>query len=131
MDLVDTEKRTHASMKDPRTNELLQSLIKCIVACEHCATACLQELDARMMAACVLLDRDCADACTYAARLIGRDSPRAAEALRSCVELCRACAAECDRHIYTHCRICAEKCKECHERCTSYLREMHPQQALA
>jgi len=37
--------------------ELLQSLIECAMACEACATACLNEEDVGMMARCIELDR--------------------------------------------------------------------------
>lgn len=107
-------------MKDPETNDLLQSLMKCIVACEHCADACLDEDDPGRLAICIRLDRDCADLCTLAARMIGRGSAHTPEVLQLCIALCKACGQECARHPHDHCRKCAEVCRDCLQRCEAY-----------
>lgn len=110
-------------MKDPSTNIFLQTLMKCITACEHCANACLDEPDTAMLAECIRLDRDCADICTLTARYIGRGSMRAGDAVRLCADICRKCADECRHHDHAHCRKCAQVCIECHEQCEAYLAE--------
>src|SRR3712207_8261901 len=56
---------------------LFRSLIKCITACEACATLCLQEEDVQMMVKCIQADRDCADVCALTTRLVARNSPHA------------------------------------------------------
>ncbi|KAA9325119.1 four-helix bundle copper-binding protein [Hymenobacter busanensis] len=101
-----------------QNQNLLQALNDCIAACEHCATACLQEQDVKMMARCISLDRDCADICALTARFVARGSEHAEHLLRECAEICRACAAECMRHQHMeHCRQCAEACRRCEEAC--------------
>ncbi|WP_460676228.1 four-helix bundle copper-binding protein [Hymenobacter coalescens] len=97
---------------------LLQALADCLAACEHCATACLQEQDVKMMVRCIQLDRDCADICALTARFVARGSEHAQHLLRECAEICRACGIECAKHHHMeHCRMCAEACKRCEEAC--------------
>lgn len=98
---------------------LLDALNACIAACEHCATACLHEDNVKMMARCVLLDRDCADVCALTARLVARGSEHAAHLLKECAEICKACADECEEHgaHSEHCRACAEACRRCEQAC--------------
>ena len=102
-----------------QNQSLLDALNACIAACEHCATACLHEDNMKMMARCVLLDRDCADICARTARFVSRGSEHAAHLLQECAEICKACADECERHgaHSQHCRECAEACRRCEQAC--------------
>lgn len=95
----------------------LEACVSCAEACERCATACLRESDVKMMAKCILLDRDCADACRLASAWMSRDSPFAKQACALCAVLCDACADECERHEADHCRRCAAACRKCAEEC--------------
>ncbi|RTQ45282.1 four-helix bundle copper-binding protein [Hymenobacter gummosus] len=97
--------------------ELLAALNACVAACEHCASACLQEEHVQMMARCISLDRDCSDVCALTARLVARGSEHAAHLLRECAEICQACADECGQHQHEHCQQCAEACRRCAEAC--------------
>jgi hypothetical protein len=98
-------------------NALIKKLIDCALACEHCATQCLQEHDVKMMTACISLDRDCADICLQAVRLLQRDSGLALQYLLICEEACRLCAEECSKHNHDHCQACAAACITCAEAC--------------
>ncbi len=100
-------------------HECLEECVKCLVACEVCSDACLDEKDITMMRDCIRLDRDCADACIAAIRVMSRGGPLAAALCRACAEACDACAAECEKHASTadHCRLCAEACRSCAEAC--------------
>lgn len=104
-----------------QNQRLLDALNACIAACEHCATACLQEQNVQMMARCISLDRDCADICALTARFLARGSEHAQHLLRECAEICHACGVECAQHAdhMEHCRQCAEACKQCEEACRS------------
>ena len=104
-------------MKNHDHQQLIQKLFNCVLACEHCATACLREEDVKMMAQCIRLDRDCADICGQAALLLQRNSPIAYQYLVICEEICRLCADECGKHDNDHCRQCAEACLACAEAC--------------
>ena len=100
---------------------LLQALAACAAACEHCASACLQEEDMQMMVRCIQLDRDCADICTLTARFVARDSPHAPHVMRECIELCQKCHDECAKHQHDHCQQCAQACQQCLEACRAYV----------
>jgi hypothetical protein len=97
----------------------LEACVECLVACEMCSDACLDEENIGMMLPCIRLDRDCADACALAVRMMSRGGPLAKDACRACAEACAACAAECERHAasHDHCRICAEACRRCEVEC--------------
>ena len=97
--------------------ELIKKLLNCALACENCATLCLQEEDVKMMTRCISLDRDCADICLQAVRLLQRDSQLALQYLLICEEACRLCAEECSKHNHDHCKTCAAACIECAEAC--------------
>ena len=97
----------------------LEACVEGLVACEMCADACLDEKDVAMMAMCIRLDRDCADACATAVRVMARGGPLVTEVCSACAAACDACAAECEKHAkhHEHCRLCAEACRKCAEEC--------------
>ncbi|MDF7813855.1 four-helix bundle copper-binding protein [Hymenobacter sp. YC55] len=102
----------------PQLNQpLLDALQACVAACEQCASACLREDDVQMMVPCITLDRDCADICALAARLLARNSPHATHLLGECAEICRLCGAECAQHAAPHCQECAAACRRGEEAC--------------
>ncbi|GAA4359192.1 hypothetical protein GCM10023185_25590 [Hymenobacter saemangeumensis] len=100
-----------------QNQQLLDALAACVAACEHCATACLQEDHVKMMAACIALDRDCADICALTARFLARGSAHAQHLMRECAEICRLCGDECSQHQHEHCQACAAACRRCEEAC--------------
>lgn len=104
-------------MENTKYQSLIQKLLDCALACENCATACLGEEDVKMMAACIKLDRDCADLCLQAARLLQRQSDIALQYLLLCEEICRQCAEECGKHQHDHCQQCAQACRTCADAC--------------
>lgn len=97
--------------------ELIQKLLDCSFACENCATACLNEENVNDMTRCISLDRDCADLCFQAVRLLIRDSEIGKQFLLLCEEICRLCADECGKHDMDHCQQCAAACLACAEAC--------------
>lgn len=103
-----------------QNQSVLDALNRCIAACERCATACLHEDDVKMMAACILLDRDCSDICALTARLVARGSEHAKHIMRECIEICTKCAEECGKHQHEHCQQCAAACRACVEACQQY-----------
>ncbi|MBC5773595.1 four-helix bundle copper-binding protein [Pontibacter sp. KCTC 32443] len=108
-------------MKSERTNNLEHVLIKCVTACETCATMCLQEDDVKMMARCIMLDRDCSDICTITAQFVARNSEHARHVMKECIEICRACEEECRKHDHDHCQHCADICRECADACSQWM----------
>jgi len=98
--------------------ELLTALGNCSNACNYCTTACLQEEDVKMMAACIRLDIDCAAICSLTASFIARGSVHGKHLLKECAELCGLCAAECEKHKkMQHCADCAVACRACEKAC--------------
>ncbi|AMR30755.1 ferredoxin [Mucilaginibacter sp. PAMC 26640] len=104
-------------MENHHHTELINKLLACVAACENCATACLNEDEVKPMVRCISLDKDCADLCSLAARLLQRNSELAHQFLVLCEEICRMCAAECGLHEHEHCQKCAAACFECAEAC--------------
>ena len=104
---------------------LIQELVKCALACEMCSSACLDEKDVTMMARCIELDRDCADICFQASRLLQRDAEIAHHYLTMCEEICRLCAEECGKHDMDHCKKCSEACSQCADACHAHLEIIH------
>ena len=103
-----------------QNKSLIEILSRCAAVCSHCATACLDEDDVKMMARCIKLDIDCAEICGLAASFAARGSEYADHILNECSEICIACADECSKHSQMeHCRKCAETCRECAEACHS------------
>lgn len=101
-----------ASQKD-----LQQQLINCAITCEDCETACLNEENITLLARCIELNRDCADICLQAARLVQRQSEIEEDFLLVVEKMCRMCAEECRKHNHDHCKQCAEVCEACAEAC--------------
>lgn len=97
--------------------ELLSVLHDCAASCNHCFDACLGEEDVKMMAACIRLDRECADMCSYLEQAIMRNSPFVSQLAKVCAEICEACAEECGKHHHDHCKQCAEACRKCAKAC--------------
>lgn len=57
-------------------------------------------------------------ACWTASQLMSRDSEFVKQISNTCVELCDACAEECEKHQdMEHCKLCAQTCRKCAEEC--------------
>lgn len=104
-------------MKNINVN-LINALTNCASACNYCTTACLEEMDVKMMTACIKLDIDCAALCSLTAGFIARGSVHGKHLLKECAELCGLCAAECEKHSsMQHCKDCAAACRTCEQAC--------------
>jgi hypothetical protein len=95
----------------------------CAQSCTACADADLGEPDVDTLIACISLCRNCSDICTSTGRVLSRQTEFVPElarvVLQACIEACRRCGAECERHAHhhEHCRICAETCRRCERAC--------------
>ncbi len=98
---------------------VMNALDKCAAECNHCAIACLDEQDTKMLSRCIKLDLDCAAICKLTAEFIARSSEHAQHLREECAEICTACAEECEKHAQhmEHCKRCAEACRACAEVC--------------
>ena len=110
----------------------IEACAECTQTCTVCADACLGEDNVAEMVTCIRLNLDCADVCHVTGTLMTRPSHRDAPALRAqlqaCVEICRACADECDSHgdHMDHCRVCAEACRACAVACETMMAALVP-----
>ena len=107
-------------MSHEQNQRLIDALTECAAECSHCVTACLDEQDIKMLTRCIKLDIDCAEICSLAASFVARGSEHAQHLLDECVDICNACADECEKHPdMEHCTRCAEVCRACAEACNS------------
>jgi hypothetical protein len=110
-------KKSNSKLFNESSQPVVQQLLECAIACEHCATSCLNEEKVEMMTRCIELDRDCADTCLHTAKLVTRGSEIADVILAACEKICRLCAEECKKHNNDHCQLCAEICDRCAQAC--------------
>jgi hypothetical protein len=124
--------RTH-----PITRPELDSLVRCIEACfdcaqvcTTCADACLGEPEAANLVRCIRINLDCANICQTTGEVLSRqvepDMGLIRAQLQACIEACRVCAEECDKHgmHMEHCRVCASVCRRCEEACRELMAKM-------
>ncbi|KAB7705988.1 four-helix bundle copper-binding protein [Bacillus aerolatus] len=97
--------------------ECLQACLDCLEACNVRYNAYLNKDDLKMMASCIRLDRECADACALAVKALQFDSPFAAQICQLCADICEACGKEYEKYKYEHCQKRAEVCFKCAEAC--------------
>jgi hypothetical protein len=99
----------------------------CAQSCTACADADLGEPDVETLIACITLCHNCSDICLSTGRLLSRQTEFVPElarvALQACIEACRLCGDECERHAHhhEHCRICEEVCRQCEQACSDAL----------
>lgn len=104
-------------MSHERFQSCIDACLACAIECDHCASECLKEDNVKMMARCIAIDRECAEACYASARLMAIGGEHAALFCQACAEICDACAEECEKHDMDHCKQCAEACRRCAEEC--------------
>ena len=105
----------------------VEACVACAQACTACADACLSEEMVADLTTCIRTDLDCADVCEATGRVLSRhtgyDANLTKAVLQACVQACRSCGDECERHaeMHEHCRICAEACRRCEQACQDVL----------
>jgi hypothetical protein len=121
---------TPAPMNANQMATCIDACYECAQTCSACADACLGEDDVQMLSRCIRLNLDCADVCNALGSILSRQiafEPQMASAvLDACVEACRLCGDECERHAseHEHCRVCAEACRRCEDACNDVLSAM-------
>jgi hypothetical protein len=105
----------------------IETCLECGQACTACADADLGEQTIAELVKCARLDLDCADVCGTTGRVLSRqtgyDRDLTLAVVQACVQACRVCGDECERHatMHEHCRICAEVCRRCQKVCEEVL----------
>ena len=100
---------------------------RCAATCTSCADACLAEELVQDLVRCIRVNLDGADVCGATGRVLARQTAfepgLARHVLETCMQACRTCAEECERHAghHEHCRVCAEACRRCERACNDVL----------
>src|SRR5690349_20564961 len=105
-------------MSHEKNIAMINALHDCAMECNHCAMACLDETDVKMLTTCIKLNIECAEVCNLTASLLSRGSEYGHHLVKECGEICEKCAEECGKHSHMeHCQKCAEICRECADAC--------------
>ena len=113
------------TMAHQKFQHCIDECIACAIACSHCATECLKEEHVKDLAHCIQLDLECAAICRSATELMSLGSEYSYSLCTICMEVCNACADECEKHAtmdiaamgMEHCKACAEACRKCAAAC--------------
>ena len=93
----------------------------CIEKGEVCLTHCIMLMGEgdKTMAACASSVREMLASCRALITLAGAESKFAPKLAALCVDVCKACEAECKKHADKHkaCKECMESCTECAKAC--------------
>ncbi|HLN56780.1 MAG TPA: four-helix bundle copper-binding protein [Bacteroidales bacterium] len=112
-------------MTHERFQSTIDALNECATECIHCANACLEEQDVKMLSRCIKLDFECADICILTAKMLAGDTEFHKEICEMCANICDTCAQECEKHSRTmdHCERCARVCHNCADECRTMISE--------
>jgi hypothetical protein len=99
-------------------HSVINILLECARACEHCSSKCLEEKNIIDLVHCIKLNRECADICLLSSRFLERDSQFTNDILDVCSKVISRCAEECEKFIeYEHCKECFEACRKAEKAC--------------
>ncbi|WHH59986.1 four-helix bundle copper-binding protein [Petroclostridium sp. X23] len=90
---------------------------KCFQACFECLKACLNEPDAAARKACIGILLECAKICELSSAYMAMDAQYAKDLCKLCAAICDKCATECDMFKDDHCQKCANVCRTCADEC--------------
>ncbi len=91
--------------------------VRCIEACEKCATECGTSVN-KDRELCALLARDCADIGSLSLALMSRGSRYVKEICAVHAKACDACAEMCARFpTCSCCKACMDACRACAVEC--------------
>ena len=103
-----------------KNEKLIHALGRCINSCNYCADACLDEENVKMMVPCIRTDRVCAEVCSTLSQVLTTRYTEVKGLIDYCIEVCNACADECEKHEHQHCKDCAKAFRECADECASF-----------
>ena len=106
------------------SKELVSKLGECAHICNDCFMQCLGEDNVKMMVECIGLCKECGKICTHKVGLVYKGAHFKKQQLELCIEACRACAEECEKHDTDHNRECVEACRTCEKACRDFLKEI-------
>lgn len=102
---------------------------ECQRACDMCTTHCAQMVAEGKKEHLTTLRtcQDCATICAATTAILARNGPFADAILKSCVEACARCGAECEKFpTDPHMKHCADLCRKCEKACKDMLGHAKP-----
>ncbi|WBW95028.1 four-helix bundle copper-binding protein [Oceanirhabdus sp. W0125-5] len=99
---------------------LLIVIQNCESMCEYMVTFFGEDDDCELRKKQIRLLRDCADACTLAAKYIARHSLFSKYSADFVAFICDKCAKECEKFGDRESQNCAEMCLKCAKECKDY-----------
>ena len=122
--MLELNARQHVEEPDETVMiESIEACLECVQVCTACADDSLAETEVANLSKSIRLCLDCAVVCEATRQVVTRQTDRDFDLLRvqlaACIEACRVCSAECQRHAdhHEHHRICAEVCHRCEAAC--------------
>lgn len=100
---------------------LAHKIAECIVTCNYCFNACLDEDDVKMMKNCIRLNKECVQICEATLSSLYKQNKFAKDLIALCKKVCNMCADECSKHHYDHCKRCSQACTDCASACDSFI----------
>lgn len=92
-------------MSHEKFQSCIDTCLDCATQCDHCDSECLKETDVKMLAKCIQLERECAEICFSAARMMALGSEHSGDVCNVCAEYSTRCAEECEKHTHLeHCK---------------------------
>lgn len=95
----------------------IDACAKCAQACFECLKACMNESDAAARKACMGMLLECALICQQAVAYMSMDAQYAMDLCKLCAAICDKCAQECDMFKDDHCKKCTDICRQCANEC--------------
>jgi hypothetical protein len=110
--------------------ECISACYDCGEICTICADACLAEPMVANLVHCIGTNQNCASISIATGAVLARqsvlDPDIARKQVQACLDVCEACALECERHggNIEHCAVCAAACRRCAQACRNLLDQM-------
>ena len=107
-------------MWPPKFSDCIEACNVARRRCEHLVTTALAQRDVNIVAATIVIARDCARIATLTSQLLERGSKYAYPLCEVCARACEELAKACDKHpnIQDFSR-CGEACRKCAEECAN------------
>jgi hypothetical protein len=109
------------------TQTISKEMQQCIDACKECQKCCVAlETSGGVDSRTIQTAKDCAEICQTCSNFIMRESHFATDIRKLCAEMCKKCAAACDKMSRGSIgNQCAAACRRCAETCLSVGSPVH------
>lgn len=105
-------------MQDTDITRAINNCLNCARSCVETFQYCLEEKGTAFSGKHLSLLQFCVESCQLTARLLIAESNFYHQSCELCMEVCKACAVECERYEYDEVfKRCAANCRRCAESC--------------